>query len=109
MVFLESRAFSELADEYLGEEGRQELQNRLLENPEAGDVIAGTDGARKIRVGIEGRGKRGGARAIYYYRHVSGAVFFLALYPKNQKADLTAADKKELKERIRHIKEDPYP
>ena len=49
----------------------------------AGDVIAGTSGARKIRVALEGRGKRGGGRVIYYYRHARNAVFFLALYPKN--------------------------
>ena len=85
------------------------MQNDLLENPEAGKTIGEASGARKIRVSLEGRGKSGGARVIYYYRHVKGAIFFLAIYPKNEKENLSKADKKALREEIRKINEEAYP
>ncbi len=109
LTFLESPSFSKRADQHLGEVGREALFVALLEDPEAGAVVADTDGARKIRVALPGRGKSGGARVIYYYRHTSGAIFFLALYPKNEKGDLTAEDKKELRKEVRKIKEEAYP
>lgn len=77
-----------------GGESRAVLQNELLENPEAGSTIEETGGARKIRVSLEGRGKSGGARVIYYYRHARGAIFFLAIYPKNEKRILPNPIKK---------------
>ncbi len=109
LVFVESATFESMADEYLGDKGREILQDELLENPEADDVIAGTDGARKIRVALEGRGKRGGVRVIYFYRHTRGALFFLAMYPKNEKSDLSSSDKKALKDRVRKIIRGNYP
>jgi hypothetical protein len=109
LVFLESPGFAKLADQHLGPEGMDALIGILLENPEAGAVIQGTEGARKIRVALPGRGKRGGARAIYYYRHARGAVFFLDLYPKNEKENLSAEDKSSLRSQIRKIKQEAYP
>lgn len=79
------------------------LQNVLMTNPEAGDVIEGTGGLRKLRYADarRGKGKRGGLRVIYYW-WLSGAQFWLfTLYNKDEMADLTAKEKKALKELIK--------
>ena len=70
-----------------------------MDKPEAGDVIAGTGGLRKLRHvdGRRGKGKRGGLRVIYY-RWVAGAQFWLfTLYDKNEMEDLSAQEKRALK------------
>ena len=74
----------------------QELAARLREHPGLGPVIRGAGGARKIRVGMPGRGKRGGARIIYLWLPEAGQLIFLRLYAKNEAEDLTAKEKKTL-------------
>jgi hypothetical protein len=64
----------------------------------AGDLIQGTGGVRKLRWGLEGRGKRGGARVIYFYYNADLPLFLLAAYAKNVRSDLSAAERKELKQ-----------
>jgi hypothetical protein len=109
LIFIESALFEVMADKLLGTKGREALQTELLEHPESGKAIAETNGARKIRLALDGRGKSGGARAIYYYRHAKGAIFFLAIYPKSEKESLSKADKKALREQIKKIDEEAYP
>jgi hypothetical protein len=109
LIFLEDESFTKLAEQYIGDEGMATLQNELCENPDAGDLIPGTGGARKIRIALPGRGKSGGARVIYYYRDSRNAIFFLTLYPKNKKSNLTSREKDAIREQIRMIKEDTYP
>jgi len=65
MVFVELPTFIRCADDLFSDEDLAELQNTLMENPDAGDVIPGGAGLRKLRVALPGRGKRGGARVIY--------------------------------------------
>ncbi len=64
------------------------LKKDLLENPEKGDIIKGTSGLRKIRVPIDGKGKRGGARVIYYYYVVNEIIYLTFFYKKSQDEDL---------------------
>lgn len=68
-LFVELPAFSRFSGEYLDDEGFRALQNDLMENPEAGEVIEGAGGLRKLRHADQGRGKgkRGGLRAIYFW------------------------------------------
>lgn len=75
------------------------LKTYLARNPESGVVIPGTNGIRKIRWGqkSKNRGKRGGVRAIYYYRDLNMPLFLLAVYAKGKKTDLSDRDKEELK------------
>lgn len=73
-----------------------EVIDALAANPEAGDVIPGTGGLRKVRVALSGRGKRGGARVIYYYHGATIPLYALAVYAKNEKSDLTPDEKKAL-------------
>ncbi len=63
-------------------------------HPEAGDVIPGTGGVRKVRWAASGRGKRGGARVIYYFYDETAPLFLLSVYAKGAQADLTADEKR---------------
>lgn len=89
----------------LGDEELQELQNVLLENPDAGDVIPDLAGARKIRIPLTGRGKSGGGRVIYVDVVVKEQIFLLLAYPKNVQADMNPAQKKIIRNLIETIKE----
>jgi hypothetical protein len=65
-------------------------------NPENGDVMAGTGGARKLRHPLGARGKSGGVRTIHYFGGRDVPVFLLAVYAKSEKANLTRAERNEL-------------
>lgn len=73
----------------------------LAQNPEAGDLIPGTGGVRKLRWGLEGRGKRGGARVIYYYHNIRIPLFLITAYAKNVQADLSEADRADMKKLVK--------
>lgn len=73
------------------------LERSICERPDAHPVIPGTGGIRKTRWARSGMGKRGGIRAVYYFLARGDLVYMLDVYAKNQKSDLTAADKRELR------------
>src|ERR1700737_2317770 len=75
------------------DEERAALVDYLAYNPMTGDLIRGTGGVRKLRWGLEGRGKRGGARVIYFYHSVDVPLFALSAYAKNEQADLSQKDR----------------
>jgi len=104
MTVVETETFLERAKTILTESDRAGLVRYLASNPEARQPIPGTGGARKIRWALSGRGKRGGARTIYYYRNESIPLFILDIYAKNQKADLSEADKHSLKSLLSQIR-----
>jgi hypothetical protein len=79
------------------DEERSELVAFIGANPEAGDVIPETGGVRKIRWALEGKGKRGGARVVYYYHSEGMPVFLLSAYAKNRKANLSPAERNTMK------------
>ena len=72
--FVETNLFTRLVQEYLSDEAYSALQQALLADPEAGAVIPGSGGVRKLRWGVAGRGKRGGIRVIYFLRARQGQV-----------------------------------
>ena len=80
------------------------LEDILLENPQKGDVIEGTSGARKMRIQMNGHGKRGGGRVIYVDIFEKEKLYFLFAYPKNVQADLTEQQKKVVRQMIEAIK-----
>src|SRR5688572_4718605 len=78
-----------------------ELELALMADPEAGDLIPGAKGLRKIRRPLTGRGKRGGARVIYYHVVSDHQILLLYAYAKNQQGDLTPAQTKQLTQLVR--------
>lgn len=96
--FVRLPSYDESASEILTEGDEMALEQALLSNPEAGAVIAGTGGVRKIRVGRQGvgRGKRGGARVIYYFRASLGRIYLLFAYAKGESDDLSPAGRAEI-------------
>jgi hypothetical protein len=73
----------------LDETGCHRTERRLLMDPEAGAVLPGSGGVRKMRVALPGRGKRGGARVIYYYRSERRRIYLLFAYGKSETATLS--------------------
>jgi mRNA-degrading endonuclease RelE of RelBE toxin-antitoxin system len=72
-----------LWSKYLTDEEYGALQESLMRDPDAGPVIPGSGGIRKIRWAAQGRGKRGGYRVIYFVRRTHGVIWMLTMYPKN--------------------------
>lgn len=98
--FIETKLFSRLVVEYLSDEQYFELQKALIANPEAGDIIPGSGGVRKLRWGMSGRGKRGGVRVIYYARPRQGQIWMLTIYAKNVSENIPGHVLKKIREEI---------
>jgi mRNA-degrading endonuclease RelE of RelBE toxin-antitoxin system len=96
----ETPTFSKEADRILGEQSRQRLIDFLGLNPEAGAVIPGTGGVRKLRWVVPGKGKRGGARVIYYFHNEELPLLALNVYAKSDKTDISPGEKKHLKAEV---------
>ena len=90
----------------LSEDDLKKLEEILLENPQLGDVIEGTGGARKMRIQIENRGKSGGGRVIYVDVFEKEKLYFLLAYPKNIQDDLTPDQKKQVRRLVEAIKKE---
>lgn len=91
------------AEELMSEKEREAIVELLAASPEIGDLIPGTGGLRKVRVPLAGRGKRGGARVIYYYYDVTLPIYLLLVYAKNERDDLSSAQKVVLQRLVRTI------
>ncbi len=82
------------------------LEEALLRNPQLGDVIEGTGGARKMRIQLEGRGKSGGGRVIYVDVFELEKLYFLLAYPKNVQDNLTPDQKKMIRKLVEAIQKE---
>lgn len=89
----ETPIFTRQTEKLFTSDEKRELIDFLAENPLAGDEIPATGGVRKVRFAASGRGKRGGARIIYYYLDNTMPLYALLAYAKNNKADMTAGEK----------------
>ena len=103
LEFIQSRVFTRRLDLLAREHADDVLaniENDLLQNPERGDLIQGTGGIRKSRAAdpSRGKGKRGGFRYMYYYIEQDGQILLLMIFSKNEQDNLTAAQKKWLRE-----------
>lgn len=90
----------------LSEDDLKKLEEILLENPQLGDVIEGTGGARKIRIQIENRGKSSGGRVIYVDVFEKEKLYFLLAYPKNVQDNLTPDQIKQVRKLVEAIKKE---
>jgi mRNA-degrading endonuclease RelE of RelBE toxin-antitoxin system len=104
MIFIESEAFEQHRERYLGDDQYALLQAALMANPEAGAVIPGAGGVRKVRWAVDGKGKRGGLRVIYYWLTARGHILLLTLYRKSEMSDLTPKERKALGALVKTLK-----
>ena len=102
-VFVELPAFERYRADYLDDAAFAGLQQALMKDPEAGDVIEGTGGLRKMRFADarRGKGKRGGLRVVYYWWGAGVQFWLYTLYDKDEIADLTPKQRKALKVMIK--------
>ncbi len=77
-----------------------------MDEPQKGDVIEGTGGARKLRIRLQGRGKSGGGRVIYLDVFEKGSLYRLFSYPKNVQENLTSEQKNAIKTLVEEIKKE---
>lgn len=96
MVITHLATFTRSASKLLSESDVFELELALVLEPEAGDMISGGRGLRKLRRPLAGRGKSGGARVIYYYVASDAQIYLVFAYAKNRQSDLTKAQLTEL-------------
>ena len=96
-TFRETPQFTKKVIEELTDEEYQKLQIRLCEFPDAGDLIKGSGGLRKIRQSAKGKGKRGGSRVIYYFAVANETFYMLDIYVKNEKENLSQVEIKNLR------------
>jgi hypothetical protein len=92
----ETIEYARRAKKLLTEQERSALISYLAGHPDAGDVMEGTGGIRKLRWAREGKGKSGGVRVIYFYYNEKLPLYLLTLYGKGGKANLTLAERNEL-------------
>lgn len=104
ITVLQLPKFKAEASKLIGVSGIEALAIYLIEHPEAGDVIAGSGGVRKLRWAAKNKGKRGGARIIYLYVVITARVYLIRCYAKNIKADLTADEKRDLRQIAAYLK-----
>ncbi|MEJ2419508.1 MAG: type II toxin-antitoxin system RelE/ParE family toxin [Exilibacterium sp.] len=97
MVVIETSIFTRRIKELMSDDEYKLLQESLVNRPDLGAVIQGTGGLRKVRWKLEGRGKSGGVRAIYYWMTEDEQLYMLYVYPKSEQEDLTPEQKKTLK------------
>lgn len=98
ITVVETREFLSATSKLMDEEERAILIDYLAWNPNVGDRIPGTGGVRKLRWALEGRGKRGGARVIYFYHDAEMPLFLLTAFAKNEQSDLSQQDINDFKQ-----------
>ena len=100
LTIAETETFSDLWPDYWAAEEFGEFCAWLALNPDAGDVIKGSGGCRKVRWAVAGRGKRGGVRVIYFKRLAEGKIWLLTMYAKNVRAFISAEQLRQIRETI---------
>jgi len=95
----ETPTYLAIANKLFTEDERADIVALVAADPECGDVIRGTGGFRKVRVARKGMGKSGGARVVYIWRNKRFPVFLITVFPKNEKENLSVAERNALKKR----------
>ena len=103
ITVVETASFLRDAEKLLSENERQDVVNLLAADPQCGDLIPGGGGIRKVRFALAGRGKRGGARIIYFFHNRDMPVFALALFAKNERSDLSRGELNALAKAMKAI------
>jgi hypothetical protein len=101
-TFVESSAFERLCPAYLDDDDYAELQQFMMQNPEAGELVRGSGGVRKLRWMRPGMGKRGGLRVIYFLRYEPNEFWMLSMYAKAKHGNVPGHILKQLLEAFRN-------
>jgi hypothetical protein len=97
MIFIETLVFTSDVQALMSDDDYRLLQQSLAVRPDAGELFPGTGGLRKFRWRLPGRGKRSGARVVYYWRVREMQIVMLAIYAKNERVDLSHDDRRLLR------------
>ena len=100
MIFIEASIFTKLISKYLSDDEYRAFQWYLMSYPDAGDIVRGSGGVRKIRWRQKGRGKRGGVRIIYFWKKAADEIWLLTIYSKSEKATIPSHILKNIVEEI---------
>ena len=100
---VETPTYLAVANKLFSEEERADIVALVAADPECGNVIRGTGGFRKVRVARKGMGKSGGARVVYIWRNERFPVFLITVFPKNEKENLSMAERNALRTRANSI------
>ena len=103
MLFIETSIFENQVYNYLSDDEYGNLQAFLSNNPDSGAIVRGTGGLRKVRWAIEGKGKRGGVRVIYYWISREHQIHLITIYGKGVKDDLTPAERTAFKRLVKEL------
>jgi hypothetical protein len=106
MAIAETKAFIHCCRSIFTEEELADVKLQLALDPEAGVVIPDTGGIRKIRCGARGKGKRGGARVIYFYFDREMPLYLLAAYAKGEQADISPLEKRRMRAMVEQLIEE---
>ena len=101
MLFVETPIFTREVHDLIPDDDYRNLQFALLLRPEAGAIIPGSGGLRKVRWGSAGKGKRGGLRVIYYWNKAEECIYMLLVYGKSRQVDLTKEQLRTLRKLVK--------
>jgi len=105
MLIIETSIFTRHIRQLLSDEQYREIQQHLIARPDAGKIIPGSGGLRKLRWALPGQGRRGGLRIIYYWARSLDQILMLLPYPKQEQEDLSRSQLRTLK----RIVDEEYP
>ena len=104
VTVVEVEPFSAKAKQVWSEEEKLELVSFVAHSPEAGDLIPGTGGVRKLRWSRRGTGKRGGVRVVYFFHDMALPVFLLTVYAKSDRADVSPSERRVMRKLVGELK-----
>jgi mRNA-degrading endonuclease RelE of RelBE toxin-antitoxin system len=104
MLFVETSLFTRQLARYLSDEEYREFQKYLMVRPDAGALVRGSGGIRKVRWGAGGRGKSGGVRVIYYWAAAAAQIYLLTIYGKSERSEIDEATLHRIAARLELLK-----
>ena len=104
VILIETPVFTRLVIKTLSDDNYGALQQWLVDEPDAGDLVRGGAGMRKVRWALPGGGKSGGIRVLYYWRANADQIYLLFLFAKGERSDLTPEQVRELAKYVKELK-----
>jgi len=103
ITIVELPEFIKRVSKILTKEEKDELLYYLSSNPKSGTLMQGTGGIRKLRWTSKGKGKSGGSRIIYFFYNENIPLFLLTIFSKNEKVNLSKAERNELAKTVKEL------